>query len=83
MSGTKHASTSRHSVPAYDPPPDYYIGKGMSPWEIIDHYDLDFYEGNVLKYLLRYRRKGTSVPDLIKARNYLNKLIERTTQIKP
>jgi len=46
------------------------------PLKIIDHYGLDFYEGNVLKYLLRWRKKD-GVKDLEKAQDYLNRLINK------
>ena len=53
---------------------DHYLKHTIQPWEIIDDYMLDFYEGNVLKYLLR--TKGDRVEDLQKAKHYLEKLIE-------
>lgn len=47
----------------------------LQPWDIIDAWGLDFYEGNVLKYLLRYKNKyGTE--DLKKAQHYLEKVLE-------
>ena len=62
-------------------PTDYQVGGShykkysIQPWDIIDCYNLNFYEGNVLKYLLRYRDKN-GVEDLKKAKHYLEKLIE-------
>lgn len=47
----------------------------MQPWEIIDAWELDYYAGNVLKYLLRHNYKGGK-EDLKKARHYLDKMIE-------
>lgn len=47
----------------------------MQPWAIIDAWGLDFYGGNVLKYLLRAKHKG-GLEDLQKARHYLDKMIE-------
>ena len=35
-----------------------------------------YLKGQVVKYIARYRYKGTPVPDLVKARTYLNWLIE-------
>ena len=46
----------------------------IEPWEIIDSWNLDFYEGNILKYLLR--RKNNRVEDLQKLIHYAEKLIE-------
>jgi hypothetical protein len=52
----------------------HYKDYAIQPWDIIDCYGLDFYEGNVLKYLLR--TKGARVEDLQKAKHYLDKIIE-------
>lgn len=57
--------------------PDYYEGKGgMQPFDVIDAFSLDFYEGNVVKYLVRWRKKD-GMADLHKARTYLERIIER------
>lgn len=54
-----------------------HYDKGVyEPLNIIDHYALDFYEGNALKYLLRWRKKN-GVQDLEKAKHYIELLIER------
>lgn len=55
---------------------DHYKKKKITPWEIIDLLNLDYYEGNALRYLLRYRDKN-GVEDLKKLRHYVDKLIER------
>ncbi len=56
---------------------DHYLGKAMQPWDIIEAWDLDFWEGNCLKYLLR-RKPGTDrITDLKKAQHYLARCIER------
>jgi hypothetical protein len=57
---------------------DHYRQFTIQPWDIIQEYGLDFWEGNALKYLLRWRRKG-GVEDLRKARHYLDHLIEKET----
>jgi len=54
---------------------DHYMGMPIQPWDVIDANSLNYYEGNVLKYLLRHRAKN-GVEDLKKARHYLDKLIE-------
>lgn len=54
---------------------DHYKRHSIQPWDVIDEYELDFYEGNALKYLLR--RKGDRVEDLKKAIHYLEKEVER------
>jgi hypothetical protein len=57
--------------------PSYYDGAGgMQPFDVIDAFGLDFYEGNVVKYLVRWRKKG-GVADLRKARTYLDEIIKR------
>lgn len=38
---------------------------------------LDFLQGNIIKYVCRYEGKN-SVEDLMKARRYLDELINRT-----
>jgi hypothetical protein len=53
---------------------DHYRKFKIQPWDIIDEYDLTFYEGSALKYLLR--RKTDRLEDLKKCRHYLDKLIE-------
>ena len=61
---------------------DHYAKHKIQPWDIIDEYDLSFYAGNVLKYLLRYKDKG-GVEDLKKAQHYLEKLIEVENNAHP
>jgi len=46
----------------------------LQPWDIIDEYGLDFYEGNAIKYILRW--KGNRAEDLKKAIHYLEKELE-------
>lgn len=57
----------------------HYHDMPFSPFDIIDAFGLDFYAGNVLKYLLRAGRKPgvNGVEDLEKARHYLTELIDR------
>ena len=52
---------------------DHYIKHTIQPWDIIDEYDLGYYGGNALKYLLR--DKGDRKEDLEKARHYIAKMI--------
>ena len=55
---------------------EHYRKFKIQPWDVIDEYDLSFYAGSVLKYLLRAGNKGPALEDLKKARHYLDKLIE-------
>lgn len=52
--------------------------KAIQPWDYIAANGLDFFEGNIVKYVTRWRQKG-GVEDLRKARHYLDKLIEMET----
>lgn len=55
---------------------DHYEKMAIQPWEVIQRGALDFWEGNVIKYVMRYRDKN-GLEDLKKARHYLDYLIER------
>jgi len=45
-------------------------------WDYAYSQGLDFFEGNIVKYVTRWRRKN-GVEDLYKAKEYLDKLIEQ------
>jgi hypothetical protein len=57
---------------------DHYKKHLIQPWDIIDAYHLDFYEGNALKYLLR--TKGSREEDIKKAIHYLEKILENRSR---
>lgn len=57
----------------------HYKQQQMQPWDYIAANNLGFFEGNVVKYVTRWRGKG-GVEDLRKARHYLDKLIELETK---
>ena len=65
------------SVQRYQVGGDHYLRHAIQPWDIIDCYRLDFYEGNVLKYLLRRKDGGNRLEDLQKAQHYLARCIEQ------
>ena len=54
---------------------DHYKRHAVQPWDYIASNGLGYFEGNVVKYVSRWRDKG-GVADLEKARHYLDKLIE-------
>jgi len=54
---------------------DHYKGKAIQPVEYIHANGLDFFEGNVVKYVTRWRSKGGTA-DLQKAKHYIELLIE-------
>ena len=47
----------------------------LQPWDVIIAFNMGFFEGNVFKYVVRWRDKD-GLEDLKKARHYLDKLIE-------
>ena len=53
----------------------HYKAKAMQPWDYIAANELGYFEGNIVKYVSRWKDKG-GVDDLRKARHYLDKLIE-------
>ena len=64
-------------------PPHYQLGNGLEVIDVIEDCLNDdpvafasYCEGNVIKYILRARKKGKYLEDLKKARFYLNLVIE-------
>ena len=55
----------------------HYINKPIQPWDYIIANGMGYLEGNIIKYISRYKEKG-GLDDLIKASHYLDKLIEVT-----
>lgn len=53
----------------------HYKDKAIQPWDFIVSNELGYLEGNVVKYVSRYKEKN-GLEDLKKARHYLDKLIE-------
>ena len=54
---------------------DHYHSQNIQPIDYILENELDFCEGNVIKYVTRWKFKN-GVEDLKKARHYLDFLIE-------
>jgi hypothetical protein len=52
----------------------HYVSS-IQPWDYILSHGLGYLEGNIIKYVTRYRKKN-GVQDLQKALHYLEKLIE-------
>lgn len=57
--------------------PAHYVGNGIEPVDFVTSHNMDFLAGNVVKYLVRYRHKGTPLQDLLKAQQYCDWLVER------
>lgn len=53
---------------------DHYRTATIQPWDAIVAWGLGFLDGNIVKYLARWRKKD-GIRDLKKARHYLDKLI--------
>lgn len=56
--------------------PKHY-NQGIEAIEYIESHNMNFNEGNVIKYVTRAKYKGTYIEDLKKARWYLDRLIEK------
>ena len=56
---------------------DHYAKHRIQPWDIIECYNLDFFAGNALKYLLRRKTGVPRLEDLQKLQHYVEKLIDR------
>lgn len=61
--------------------PLYYRKGKIQPWDFITSQGMSFLEGNIVKYVTRYKHKG-GLEDLKKARTYLDKLISEVTCAK-
>ena len=53
----------------------HYRARDLQPWDAIVAWGCGFLDGNVIKYVVRFRQKG-GLQDLQKARHYLEKMIE-------
>ena len=59
--------------------PKHYNQLKIQPRDYITENNLDYNEGNVIKYVTRWRHKN-GLEDLLKAKNYLDYLIEKEKQ---
>ena len=57
---------------------NHYLFLAIQPWDYNLANGLGFIEGNIVKYITRWREKG-GIDDLRKARHFLDKLIEWET----
>ncbi len=60
--------------------PSHY-NKGIEMWDYAHTHNLDFFEGNIVKYITRWRHKN-GIEDLKKCLQYLEKLIELEKELK-
>lgn len=61
---------------------DHYKTQKIQPVEYIHANNLDFFEGNVVKYVTRWRNKN-GLADLEKAKHYIELLIQLEQTDKP
>lgn len=54
---------------------EHYAKHTIQPWDIIKEYNLGFFEGNVIKYILRAPDKN-GIEDLEKALHYLEEFLK-------
>ena len=57
----------------------HYKNNAVQPWDYIIANDLPYLEGNIVKYITRWRKKG-GIDDLRKVLHYTQKLIEVETK---
>lgn len=60
--------------------PEYY-GNEIDVIKFVMSNNLDFMQGNIIKYIVRYKNKN-GLEDLLKARQYLDRIIEEEFKIK-
>ncbi len=65
-----------NKVGTVDQPPAHY-DIGIPPVKFITSHGLGFLEGNIIKYITRYKMKGNPVEDLHKARVYIDLLLKQ------
>ena len=56
--------------------PSHYVHGKYELLDVLDDWKLDYYLGNVLKYICRHNHKGNPLEDLKKARFYLDRRIK-------
>lgn len=56
--------------------PTYYVGSKIQVSDFIAEFKLDYFAGNIVKYVVRHKFKN-GLEDLKKARWYLDKLISQ------
>ena len=56
--------------------PEHYT-QGIEMWDYAYSQNLNFFEGNIIKYVTRWQHKN-GIEDLLKAKQYLDRLIENS-----
>jgi hypothetical protein len=74
--GNGHSSITEKDLEDRINHPKHYTHGKIEPIDYINGNDMDYLEGNIIKYISRYKYKN-GLEDLEKAKFYLNMLIER------
>lgn len=53
----------------------HYKGSAIEHWDIVAQHNLDYFQGQITKYVMRWRKKN-GIQDLEKAQHFLEKYIE-------
>lgn len=53
----------------------HYGGGSLQHWDIVDRFQLDYFQGQITKYVMRWKKKN-GLEDLKKAQHFLEKYIE-------
>lgn len=84
MSQTNEENLSKEEIKQLVYHPGHY-NQGIEMWDYAYSHNLDFFEGNIVKYVTRWKDKN-GLQDLLKAKEYLDRLIlneqKKTTQVK-
>lgn len=59
--------------------PAHYT-KGIECADFIESHEMDFFQGNAIKYITRYKLKGAPLEDLRKARWYIDRMISNESK---
>lgn len=60
----------------------YSTPGGLQHWDIVDIFKLDYFQGQITKYVMRWNKKN-GVEDLKKAQHFLEKYIELNSPRQP
>ncbi len=56
-----------------------HYAASIQHWDIVAMHGLDYFQGNITKYVMRWKKKG-GIQDLEKAKHYLEKYISLETE---
>ena len=71
----REAYNRKRETPNAIDPVHYHLD--IEPFDYIHDNDMGFAEGNVVKYISRWRYKENGIDDLYKAKQYIEMLIEK------